>query len=84
MTITLQEADFGTFLLVAGRRRTRLVWLDWDFPSLAATFGWMPCPCGETDGTIDCRHRTVRQMISEAREFLLAHHGDTVDDPGYF
>jgi hypothetical protein len=44
----------------------------------------MPCPCGETDGTIDCRHRTVRQMISEARDFLLAHYGDTVDDPGYF
>ncbi len=44
MTITLHEADCGTFLLVAGSGRTRLVQLDWDLPALAATFGWTPCP----------------------------------------
>jgi hypothetical protein len=84
MTITFHEGDCGTFLLVAGSGRTRLVWLDWDFPSLAATFGWTPCTCGATDGTIDCDHRTVEEMITEAHEFLRAHAGDTADDPGYF
>ncbi len=29
MTPTLHEADCGTFLLVAGSGRTRLVQLDW-------------------------------------------------------
>jgi hypothetical protein len=84
VTITLHEAACGTFLLVAGSGRTRLVQLDWDLPKLAATFGWTPCPCGTTDGTIACEHRTVREMISEAREFLHTHAGDIADDPGYF
>ncbi len=84
MTITLHEAGCGTFLLVAGSGRARLVQLDWDLPSLAATFGWTPCPCGTTDGTIDCEHRTVGEMIAEAHDFLRAHVGDTTDDPGYF
>ena len=84
MKLTLQEGVCGTFLLVAANGRTRLVWIDWDFPSLAATFGWTPCCCGTTDGTIDCEHRSVKEMIPEAQEFLRAHTGDMTDDPGYF
>ena len=84
MTVTLREADCGTFLLVARTGRTLLVQLDWDWPLLAATFGWTPCPCGATDGTIECEHRTVREMIAEAHDFLRAHAGDVTDDPGYF
>ena len=65
---------------------------DWDFPRLASVFGWPPCPCGTTDGTIDCEHRTVREMIADAHDFLCAHAGNKAsvhagkkaDDPGYF
>jgi hypothetical protein len=84
MRIKLREGDFGTFRVVARNGRSILVQSDWEFPGLAATFGWTPCRCGATDGTIDCEHRTVREMIAEAHDFLRAHAGDTVDDPGYF
>jgi hypothetical protein len=84
MKISLREGDFGTFLVVCEDGGDLLVQTDWDYPGLASTFGWSPCPCGETDGTVDCPHRSADEMIAEAREFLRAHAGDTVDDPGYF
>ena len=84
MKITLREGNFGTFRIVAEDGRDILVQADWDFSGLASTFGWSPCSCGETDGTVDCPHRTADEMISEARTFLRERAGDTVDDPGYF
>jgi len=84
MKITLQEGDFGTFLLVAEDGRNLLCQTDWDFPGLACTFGWSPCPCGETDGTVDCPHRSADDMIADARDFLQERVGETTDDPGYF
>jgi len=84
MNITLQEGDFGTFLLVAEDGRELLVQTDWDFPGVAQTFGWSPCSCGKTDGTIDCPHRAADDMIAEARDFLQERVGQTTDDPGYF
>ncbi len=84
MKITLREGDLGTFLLIAADGRDLLVQTDWDFPGLASTFGWSACRCGETDGTIDCPHRSADEMIAEACDFLRAHAGDTADDPGYF
>jgi hypothetical protein len=84
MKIALQEGDVNTFLIVADSGRSILVQSDWDFPNLATLFGWSACPCGTTDGTIDCDHQTVSEMIEDAREFLRAHIGDTADDPGYF
>ena len=84
MKIALREASLGMFYLVAQDGRKRLVQVDSDFPILASIFGWSPCPCGATDGTIDCDHRTADEMIAEAGDFLRAHAGDTTDDPGYF
>ena len=84
MSITLLEGDCGTFLLVAQSGREILVQTDWDFPGLASTFGWSPCSCGATDGTVDCAHKTADEMIAAARDFLTAHVSDTADDPGYF
>ena len=84
MTITPHEADCGTFVVAAQNGRQILVQTDWDFPGLASTFGWSPCSCGATDGTIDCDHKTADEMIADARDFLTAHVGDTTDDPGYF
>jgi hypothetical protein len=84
MKIILGEGDAGTFLVTAESGRDVLVQADWDFPGLASMFGWCPCPCGATDGTIDCDHKTVSEMIVSARDYLTAHVGDTADDPGYF
>ena len=84
MSITLEAGDFGTYLLLADDGCDILIQTDWDYPGVASTFGWCPCDCGETDGTVDCPHRTASDMISEAGEYLDDHIGDTVDDPGYF
>lgn len=63
----------------------QIVQTDWDFPGLASTFGWVPCrKCRATDGTVDCAHKTASQMISEAYDYLMAHLGKQVPDPGYF
>jgi len=79
MTINLQPGDCGTYLLVADDGREALVQTDWDFPGVASTFGWVPCECGHTDGTVDCRHKTASKMIAEAAEYLGDHVGDSVD-----
>ena len=100
MKITLAQGDFGTYEIVPGPDKEQefigklpgsiLVQTDWDFPGLAATFGWNPCSgcrhsCkGSTDGTIDCRARTASEHIGRAREYLDQHDGKTVEDPGYF
>lgn len=84
MKITLQEGDFGTFHVVCEDGRDLLVQSDGDYAGLASTFGWSPCSCGATDGTVDCGHRTADEMIAEAREFLESRVGETTDDPGYF
>jgi hypothetical protein len=84
MRITLLEGDFGTFLLRSEDGRDLLVQTDFDFPGVASTFGWSPCSCGETDGTVDCDHQAADDMIAEARDFLQERIGSTADDPGYF
>ena len=84
MRIRLREGHAGTFLLVARGQDSILFQSDWDFPGLASTFGWCPCPCGVTDGTVDCRHRTRSEMIAEAWDYLNDRIGKSVPDPGYF
>jgi hypothetical protein len=76
----------GAYLLysVENNSRNVLVQTDWDFPGLASSFGWRPCRCGKTDGTVDCSHKTASQMIAEATSWLDAHVGDITEDPGYF
>jgi hypothetical protein len=63
---------------------TILVNVDWDFPCVASAFGYIPCECGFTDGTVDCEHKTVSYMIYAAMNYLDEHLGDVVEDPGYF
>lgn len=49
---------------------------DWDWAGLASTLGWVPCKeCGFTDGTVDCEHRTVTEMLCEAFDFLAERAG---------
>ena len=68
---------------------TVLVQTDWDFPGVASTFGWVPCFCNETDGTVDCRHKTALEMITSAAAYLDTLCGTNgperyAADPGYF
>ena len=84
MKITLKDGDFGSYLVVADDGQDLLIQTDWDFPGIASTFGWTPCSCGATDGTVSCAHKQAGQMIAEAQAFLDDHIGDEVEDPGYF
>lgn len=84
MKITLEDSSFSAFLVKAADGRSILIQSDYDFPGIASTFGWQSCSCGTTDGTIDCPHQTVAEMIAEAREFLDSKIGASADDPGYF
>jgi hypothetical protein len=52
---------------------------DWEFPSLAGVFGFVPCECGATDGTVDCKHKTASDMISAAIDFLDEHEGEEIE-----
>lgn len=69
MKITLSTSDFGCFLIQAEDGRDILIQSDWEFPGLASTFGWV---------------HAGGSAISEARDFLDEHIGDSVEDPGYF
>jgi hypothetical protein len=88
--VRLESADHGQFKLspkIRGRYRDEygiLIQTDWEWPSVAANLGFVPCECGRTDGTVPCAHKTASEMISAAYEFLDAHIGETFDDPGYF
>jgi hypothetical protein len=67
---------------------TRLVDSDWNYPSLASHFGWIPCKygCG-TDGTVTCRHFTASQMMESAYDYMacvIDAGCPQIDDPGYF
>ena len=83
--ITLEAGNFGTYLISTENGKNILIQTDWDYAGVASTFGWVPCDkCGDTDGTVDCKHKTASQMIAEAQQYLDDHIGDTVEDPGYF
>lgn len=84
MKIRLERGPAGSYVVRADSGASILVQVDWDFAGLAGAFGWVPCVCGETDGTVDCPHRMVGEMLSEAREYLDRCLGETVEDPGYF
>jgi len=84
VSITLEHGPAGTYVVRSETGASLLVQIDWDFAGLANTFGWVPCFCGDTDGTIDCPHRTASEMFCEAREYLDRHLGESAEDPGYF
>ena len=85
--IRLEAGDFGWDYLIVNTDNSDdiLVQVDWDYPAWATAFGWSPCH-GETDGTVDCPicGKSASSMLVEAQEYLDAHIGDEVEDPGYF
>jgi len=97
--ITLHRAPFGTYRIVAQDGQDLLVQTDYDFPSLATTFGWditsvpgrrglrdVRCRHDSTDGTIGCADcgTTASEFIDAARSWLDDHDGAIAEDPGYF
>ena len=82
--ITLEAGQFGNYLIVNDDGADLLVQTDWDYPGLASSFGFVPCECGETDGTGNCAHKTATEMINDAATFLDDNLGKRVEDPGYF
>jgi len=67
---------YGTLEIVDGDEETTFIQSDWDYPSVASAMGWQACPCGGTDGTVDCEHRTASAMIADAFDFIEAHEGE--------
>lgn len=69
--ITLTSGQFGwDYFIVADDGRDILIQTDWDYPSVAQSFGWR----GKDDN------------IAGAQKFLdrIADNGKWVEDPGYF
>lgn len=57
---------------------TVLVQSDWDFPGVASHMGFVPCAdCDQTDGTVNCAHRTASDMISAAYKYAREHAGES-------
>jgi len=85
MKIKLEIGPHGTWQVIAPNGESRLFQSDWDWPGLAIHLGWVPChQCRETDGTMDCEHRTASEMIQAANRYLAVREGDEFEDPGYF
>jgi hypothetical protein len=83
--IRLERAKWYYFLHDEISGKNVIIDTDYDYPGLASNFGWTPCPfCRETDGTVDCKHRTAGAMMQSAQSFLDKHIGETAEDPGYF
>ena len=84
--ITLEAGQFGwDFIIRKDDNQSVLIQTDWDYPSVAQSFGWSGlCRCGFSDGTIDCVDATASQHIAAARAWLDANIGATAEDPGYF
>ncbi len=60
-------------------QRTVLFDSDWDFPSLAGLYGYVPCECGGSDGTVPCCGKSVDQMMIEATDMLDQNCGVVID-----
>lgn len=74
-TFGLYDADTGECI--------EFIQSDWDYAGLATSLGWCPCECGRTDGTVDCAHRSVSKMLSEAFDYLVERNGQVFDLSDY-
>ena len=77
------KIDEETGCYLSDEQNSVLVQTDYDYPSLASSFGFVPCSCGQTDGTVDCPHKNSSEMIQQAQDFLDDSLGKIIDDPGY-
>ena len=101
MTITLEANPSDApccVKIIAQDGRDLLIQTDWDWPSVATTFGWStkdfqmpgyadkPCEHDRTDGTVPCTccAATAHDFIQGARQWIDDHDGAQAEDPGYF
>ena len=84
MKVRLEADDYGHFDLIRVDTGESLYYTqtDWEYPGLAMEFGWQPCVCGMTDGTVSCGHRTASEMISDAQDYLTEKDGEEIDVDG--
>ena len=79
------QVDEETGCYLSDDKHSLLIQTDWDYPAPASNFGLVPCAdCRETDGTVNCAHKTASEMIQQAAKFLDDKIGAIVSDPGYF
>ena len=86
MAFILESVLCGLQVRNTETRETMDFQIDWDYPRLASMFGnhKVICDCGNTDGTVDCSHKTASAMINEATEWLYDNIGLEVDGRGTF
>lgn len=90
-----RDEDTGRF--VAVEPASYLAQVDFEYPSIAQSFGWSlrevqqpgreSCPCDHsTDGSVKCLFCGLEasDFISAAYDWLQENDGVTADDPGYF
>lgn len=85
MKVTLKQSPEGSPNFCFGLYETEsnacveFVQSDWDYSWLASRLGWVACECGKTDGTVDCPHRKVSEMLADAFDFLAERDGQEFD-----
>lgn len=87
MGFFVESGQFGwDYEVVCAEDESQTLYIqsDWEYAGLASSMGWCPCECGFTDGTVDCEHRKVGDMLAEAQEWIDDHLGEVFEDPGYF
>jgi hypothetical protein len=102
MKISYEVNRYGHILIYQIQDESKTVYIqtDWDYPSVATTFGWslrdvqvqnagyygVLCAHEDTDGTVQCKGCGLQPstFISDASDWLGNHEGTIVDDPGYF
>lgn len=84
--ITVKKGPAGSYIIERDDGQEIPIQTDWDFPGLASAFGFIPCWCGMTDGTIPCEHKKPEEMISAAGDYLddVVNMEKWAEDPGYF
>lgn len=81
--------------IIADNGQDKLIQSDWDWPSIASTFGFSltlvqrrnkECDHSGTDGTIRCPECGIQpgEFIQAAREWMDNNDGAQAEDPGYF
>ncbi len=78
MRIYLERGPHGTYLIRAEDGRDLLIQTDWDFPSVASTFGWRGKFSKKKYGT------GPSAEIHAAADWLDDNIDADADDPGYF
>ena len=64
----------GGYEIIDAAGDSVLIQTDWDYPGIAQRMGRTAChQCGETDGTVDCAHHSVSDMIEDAQAFIDLH-----------